>query len=93
LYMDGTLQVGIQQQYSGHQGKVMLFVANKSRSASITNLHVEIETTNYLKWSPNCQRKLTVFNCVCFLCVFTMLLTAHSPIPSHPFTCSLFQAH
>lgn len=79
LYMDGTLQVGIQQQYSGHQGKVMLFVANKSSSASITNLHVEIETTNYLKWSPNCQRKSTVFDCVCFfVCSRCSLLT-------HPF--------
>lgn len=91
LYMDGTLQVGIQQQYSGHQGKVMLFVANKSRSASITNLHVEIETTNYLKWSPNCQRKLTVFDCVCFfVCVhYAAHCSLTHPIPSlHLFTVS-----
>jgi len=50
LYMDGMIQVGIQQQYSGHQGKLMLFFTNKS-SSNITNLSVLIEKTNFLKWN------------------------------------------
>ena len=58
LYMDGTMQVGIQQQYSGHQGKLMLFVTNKSNNQTITNLNVSIESTPFLKWNKNTSQNL-----------------------------------
>jgi len=58
LYMDGALQIGIQQQYTGHQGKIMLFVANKSQTNSVTQLNVEIEETTFLAWAPNTSRSV-----------------------------------
>ena len=41
LYEDDVLQIGVQHQYKGHQGRVMLFVGNKAKH-SLDDFSMEV---------------------------------------------------
>ena len=58
LCNDGNLQVGIQQQYKGYEGRVMIHLGNKGNTP-LASFHAEVEQGNYLKWAPNTQRSVT----------------------------------
>ena len=59
LYEDNEIQVGIQQQYQGAMGRVMLFIGNKNQSSPFTNFNINVQSVNYLSWGKNKQPPTT----------------------------------
>eukprot|EP00943_MAST-04B_sp_MAST-4B-sp1_P003614 g3614.t1 len=59
LYEDNNIQVGIQQQYKGAMGRVMLFFGNKNPSSPFTNFNVNVQAVNYLNWGQSKQPPTT----------------------------------
>jgi AP-2 complex subunit alpha len=59
LYEDNEIQVGIQQQYQGAMGRVMLFIGNKNQSSPFTNFKINVQSVNYLSWGKDKQPPTT----------------------------------
>ena len=59
LYEDANIQVGINQQYKGAMGRIMLYFGNKNQSSSFTDFKVNVQAVNYLSWGNKQQPPTT----------------------------------
>ena len=59
LYEDANIQVGINQQYKGAMGRIMLYFGNKNQSSPFINFKVNVQAVNYLSWGNKQQPPTT----------------------------------